>query len=156
LRAGQIAVSVTNPLGLQSTVSTGVIRALGCVVPGPAEPIEDVIQHTLALAPDDLGGPLADSRGHIVGVNAGTIATQPGIGWAIPSETISWVVSELLQHRRVRRVKLGVSVGAARLTRRTLRDLDLLSPLVVRVQAVDPNAAAHRADLREGDVITTA
>lgn len=155
LRVGQLVIAMGNPFGLQSTVSTGVVSALGRGLRGgDGRLIENVVQHTAPLNPGNSGGPLVDARGRVVGINTAVIAWSQGLGFAVPSESASWVVSEFLQHGRVRRVYLGIAVGSIRLTKPIVRALDLLSPTAVQIAAVSEDGPAARAGVREGDVIT--
>ena len=109
LRVGQLAIAMGNPLGFQSTVSTGVVSALGRALRSTkGRLIENIIQHTAPLNPGNSGGPLVDSTGKVVGINTAIIAQAQGIGFSIPADTAKWVVSEILTHGRVRAV-LSVS-----------------------------------------------
>ena len=156
LRVGQLVIAMGNPFGLQSTVSTGVVSALGRGLRGgDGRLIENVVQHTAPLNPGNSGGPLVDPRGHVVGINTAVIAWSQGLGFAVPSETASWVVSELLQHGKVRRVYLGIAIGSVRLPRHLVRSLDLLNDNAVQIAAVAEGSPAWRAGVREGDVITS-
>ncbi len=95
LRAGQLVIAIGNPLGFQSTVSTGVVSALGRALRSrQGRLIESIIQHTAPLNPGNSGGPLVDSRGRVVGINTAIIALAQGIGFAIPANTARWVVSQ--------------------------------------------------------------
>ena len=85
LRAGQLVIAMGNPLGFESSVSTGVVSALGRSQTGRL--IENIIQHTAPLNPGNSGGPLLDSRGAVVGINTAIIARAQGIGFAIPART---------------------------------------------------------------------
>ena len=112
-KVGQLAVAIGNPLGFESTVSTGVVSALGRSLRGRTNRLIDgVIQHTAPLNPGNSGGPLVDSRGRVVGINTAIIARSQGLGFAIAVETAAWVLGQLLAHGRVRRAWLGI--GAAR------------------------------------------
>ena len=73
--------------------------------------IENIIQHSAPLNPGNSGGPLVDSRGRVVGVNTAIIAMAQGLGFAVPANTARWVISELLSHRRVRRLHLGITAS---------------------------------------------
>jgi S1-C subfamily serine protease len=100
LRVGQIVIAIGNPFGFQSTVSTGVVSALGRALRSAERRlIENIIQHTAPLNPGNSGGPLVDSRGRVVGINTAIIAMAQGIGFSIPSDTARWVVSQLLTRR---------------------------------------------------------
>jgi S1-C subfamily serine protease len=106
-----LVIAIGNPLGFQSTVSTGVVSALGRGLRSrDGRPIENVIQHTAQLNPGNSGGPLVDSRGRVVGINTAIIAMAQGIGFAIPADTARWVASQLLTYGRVRRGYLGITV----------------------------------------------
>jgi len=146
-RVGQLAVAIGNPLGFESTVSTGVVSALGRSLRGRGNRLIDgVIQHTAPLNPGNSGGPLLDGNGRVLGVNTAIIARSQGIGFAIAVETAAWVLGQLLQHGRVRRAWLGVGALRRPLDRR-------LGAAAVEVQSVEPNSPASRAGLKDGDLI---
>jgi len=154
LRVGQLVIALGNPFGLHSTVSTGVVSALGRSLRSPGgRLIEGVIQHTAPLNPGNSGGPLVDPRGLVVGVNSAVVAWSQGLGFAVPSATAQWVVSELLDHGRVRRAYLGIVAAPRAIEPRAARDLDLLNEGGVHVAGVEPGSPADRAGLREGDLI---
>jgi S1-C subfamily serine protease len=154
LRVGQLLIAMGSPLGLHSTVSTGIVSALGRNMRGSdGRLIENVIQHTAPINPGNSGGPLIDSRGHVVGVNTAIIAFAQGLGFAVPSATVQWVVGELLSHGRVRRRLLGITAATRRLPRATVRELDLLTDEVIEVAGVLADGAGQRAGLHAGDLI---
>jgi S1-C subfamily serine protease len=154
LRVGQLVIAMGSPLGLQSTVSTGVVSALGRSMRGrDGRLIENVVQHAAPINPGNSGGPLVDSRGRVVGINTAIIAMAQGIGFAIPSATAEWVLSEILTHGKVRRRQLGISASIARLPRALVRELDLLADQGVEVQDVVVGSLAALAGVRPGDVI---
>jgi len=156
LRVGQLAIAIGNPLGFQSTVSTGVISALGRSLRSQAgRLIENVIQTDVPLNPGNSGGPLVDSRGRVIGVNTAIISMAQGISFSIPVNTAQWVVSELLTRGRVRRAYLGLSGQARPLSRRAQRYFELAGKTAVEVTSVESNGPAHRAGLRAGDRIIT-
>jgi hypothetical protein len=102
-------VAIGNPLGFQSTVSAGVVSALGRSFPSSTvRPIENVIQTEVALNPGNSGGPLVDSAGRVVGINTAIIAMAQGLSFAVPIDTATWVIGELLSHGHVRRAWLGL------------------------------------------------
>src|SRR5580693_5786068 len=154
LRAGQLVVAVGNPFGFESTVSAGVVSALGRSLRSrQGRLIEGIVQHTAALNPGNSGGPLVDSRGRVVGVNTAIIAMAQGIGFAVPAGTAQWVLTEILTQGRVRRAYLGVSVRDRVLDTRLVRALDLLVTRAVEIVTRDQQGPAVQAQLHSGDLI---
>jgi S1-C subfamily serine protease len=154
LRVGQLVIAMGSPLGLQSTVSTGVVSALGRSMRGrDSRLIENVIQHAAPINPGNSGGPLVDSRGFVVGINTAIIAMAQGLGFAIPSRTAEWVLGEILTHGKVRRRQLGIAAQVVRLPRALVRELDLLSDQGVEVHEVTRGSLAAEAGIEKGDVI---
>ena len=154
LRVGQLVIAMGSPLGLQSTVSTGVVSAVGRGMRAQnGRLIENVIQHAAPINPGNSGGPLVDSRGRVVGVNTAIIAFAQGLGFAVPSNTVQWVARELLAHGRVQRRQLGIVATPARLPRAIVRELDLLSDQAVAVVEVNRDGLAQQAGLRAGDLL---
>jgi S1-C subfamily serine protease len=154
LRVGQLVIAIGNPFGFQSTVSTGVVSALGRALRSrPGRLIENIIQHSAPLNPGNSGGPLVDSRGRVVGVNTAIIMMAQGIGFAIPANTAKWVVSQLLTQGRVRRGFLGLSARPRPLERRLVRFHRLNHDSAVEAISVDPQGPAAQAGLKEGDLI---
>ncbi len=154
LRPGQLVIAIGNPFGVQSTVSTGVVSALGRGLRNrDGRLIENIIQHTAPLNPGNSGGPLVDSRGRVVGINTAIIPAAQGIGFSVPSNTARFVVSQLLTHGKVRRGYLGVSARRRPLDRRLVRVHGLPAESAVEVVSVDPRGPAASADVRAGDLI---
>jgi S1-C subfamily serine protease len=154
LRPGQVAIAIGNPYGFQSTVTTGVISALGrSLRSNSGRLIEDVIQTDAALNPGNSGGPLVDSRGHVIGVNTATISSAQGICFAIGINTAKFVASRLLRDGRIRRNFIGVSAQTVPIHRRVVRFYNLAKETGVVVVGIEPNSPARVAGLREGDVI---
>lgn len=153
---GQVAIALGSPLGLHSTVTAGIVSAIGRSLRGrDGRLIDDVVQHTAPINPGNSGGPLLDSRGRVIGINTAIIAMAQGLGFAISSTTAEWVISEFLQHGRVRRLRLGIAAGIVRLPRRTRRLLDLLNETAVQVQGVEDGSAAKRAGIQPEDLIVS-
>ena len=97
LRVGQLVIAMGDPLGFHSTVSTGVVSALGRSMRGQqGRLIENIIQHSAPLNPGNSGGPLVDSHNRIIGINTAIIHMAQALGFAIPANTAKWVVGELL------------------------------------------------------------
>lgn len=154
LRVGQLVIAIGNPFGFQSTVSTGVVSALGRALRSQSgRLIENIIQHSAPLNPGNSGGPLVDSHGRVVGVNTAIIMMAQGIGFAIPANTAKWVVSQLLTHGRVRRGFLGLAARQRPLERRLVRYHRLSSESAVEAISVDPRGPAAQAGVQEGDLI---
>ena len=154
LRAGQLVIAIGNPLGFQSTVSTGVVSALGRALRSMSgRLIENVIQHTAPLNPGNSGGPLVDSRGRIVGVNTAIIPVAQGIGFAIPSNTAEWVVSQLITTGKVRRAYLGIAGRSRPLSRSLIRFHNLPNKHAVEVVSVEKGGPADASGLKERDLI---
>lgn len=154
LRVGQLVIAIGNPLGFSNTVSTGVISALGRALRGQAgRLIENIIQTSVPLNPGNSGGPLVDSRGRVIGINAAMIAVAQGIGFAVPVNTAKYVVGELVARGKVRRAYLGLAGQAAPIGRRLQRYFELPNATAVQVVSIEPHGPADRAGLREGDRI---
>ncbi len=154
LRTGQLVIAIGNPFGFQSTVSSGVISALGRALRSrEGRLIENIIQHTAPLNPGNSGGPLVDSRGRVVGLNTAIIAIAQGIGFSVPANTARWVVSQLLTHGRVRRASLGLVAQQAPLDRRLVRYYHLSNRHGVAALAVNREGPAYRAGVRDGDLL---
>ncbi len=154
LRPGQMAIAIGNPYGFQSTVTAGVISALGrSLRSSSGRLIEDVIQTDAALNPGNSGGPLVDSQGHVIGVNTATILPAQGICFAIGINTAKFVASRLLRDGRIRRSYIGVSAQTVPIHRRIVRFYNLPKETGVVVVGVEPDSPARTAGLREGDVI---
>jgi S1-C subfamily serine protease len=154
LRVGQLVVAIGNPYGFQSTVTAGVVSALGRSLRSySGRLIDDVIQTDAALNPGNSGGPLVDSAGRVVGVNTATILPAQGICFAIGINTAKFVASRLLRDGRIRRSYIGVSAQTVPVHRRVVRFYDLPKETGVVVLSVEEKSPARRAGVREGDVI---
>lgn len=154
LRVGQLVIALGNPLGFQSTVSTGVISAVGRTWRTESgRLIENIIQHTSPLNPGSSGGPLVDSRGRVIGINTAMIWGAQGINFAIPSDTVKWVVSQLLTQGRVRRGYLGIALRQRPLDRLLAQLYELTNTYAVEVMVVEPGGPASQAGIVEGDLI---
>ena len=114
LVVGQKVLAIGNPFGLDRTLTTGIISALGREFPtGNGFVIEDVIQTDASINPGNSGGPLLDSKGRVIGVNTAIYSpsgASAGIGFAIPIDTVARIVPQLIRYGQVRRAGLGVSV----------------------------------------------
>jgi len=154
LRVGQLVVAIGNPYVFQSTVTAGVVSALGRSLRSySGRLIDDVIQTDAALNPGNSGGPLVDSAGRVVGVNTATILPAQGICFAIGINTAKFVASRLLRDGRIRRSFIGVSAQTVPIHRRVVRFYDLIKESGALVLSLEEKSPAQRAGLRENDVI---
>jgi S1-C subfamily serine protease len=153
LRRGQLVVAIGNPLGFESTVTAGVISALGRSLRARSgRLIEDVIQTDAALNPGSSGGPLVATTGEVVGINTAMINGAQGICFAVASNTAVFVVSEIIRHGRVRRAHIGIVAQSVPLPRRLALALGR-DPRAVGIGQVESGGPAASAGLQEGDVL---
>jgi len=149
-----MAIAIGNPYSFQSTVTAGVISALGRSLRSySGRLIEDVIQTDAALNPGNSGGPLVNSQGQVIGVNTATILPAQGICFAIGINTAKFVASRLLRDGRIRRSYIGISAQTVPIHRRVVRFYNLPAETGVVVVGIEPNSPALKASIREGDVI---
>jgi S1-C subfamily serine protease len=154
LRRGQLAVAIGNPLGFESTVTAGVISALGRSLRARSgRLIEDVIQTDAALNPGNSGGPLVNSRGEVIGINTAVIAGAQGICFAVASNTAQYVLSEIIQHGRVRRAFIGVAAQTVAVPRRYARAAEIDNAFGAMITANEPDGPADVAGLMSYDVV---
>ncbi len=162
LMVGQQVFAIGNPFGLDHTLTTGVISALGREIGSAADvPIRDVIQTDAAINPGNSGGPLLDSSGRLIGVNTAIYSPSgayAGIGFAIPVDTVQWVVPDLIQHGRVMRPTLGVQLANNQVTQqlgiRGALILDVVPASTAARAGLQPTRRDQRGRLVLGDVIT--
>jgi S1-C subfamily serine protease len=154
LRVGQLVIAIGNPLGFQATVTAGVVSAIGRSLRSQnGRLIEDVIQTDAALNPGNSGGPLVDSRGHVVGINTAIIQGAQGICFAVPINTARWVAGLLIKDGRVHRAYLGITGETRPLHIRIAREHGLSAPSGVGVVQVASGSPADQAGLQPRDVI---
>jgi S1-C subfamily serine protease len=154
LRPGQLVVAIGNPLGFASTVTSGIVSALGRTMRSQnGRPIDAVIQTDAALNPGNSGGPLVDSRGEVVGINTAIISGAQGICFAVPVATAQLVIPQLIAGGRVRRGWIGVAGQSIQLSRRRMQLSHLTAPGAVLITEVTPGSPADDAGLRARDII---
>jgi S1-C subfamily serine protease len=154
LRVGQLVIAIGDPLGFHSTVTTGVVSALGRSLSArDGRLIENVIQTDAALNPGNSGGPLVDTHAKVVGINTAIIPTAQGICFAIPAATARMVAGMLIRDGRVRRAYLGIGGAATPIGRQLANELGITNASGIRVLEVVPNGPAQRAGLEARDLI---
>jgi serine protease Do len=154
LVVGEPAIAIGNPLGLQRTVTSGVISALGRVVPAEGVTLDDMIQTDAAINPGNSGGPLVNIRGQVIGINT-VIAQSPGggLGFAVPSNVAAQVFKSFLSKGRVVILWIGVQYGPITPDIAQAYHLPVDSGLLVA--GVVPGGPADRAGLQKNDIIVS-
>jgi len=154
LKVGQLAIAIGNPYGFQTTVTAGVVSALGRSLRAKSgRLIDDVIQTDAALNPGNSGGPLVDSAGRVIGVNTATIMPAQGLCFAIAIDTAKFVASRLMRDGRIRRSYIGVAGQNVPMLRRVAHHYGLPNKNGILVISMDEGSPAKNAGLQEGDVI---
>jgi S1-C subfamily serine protease len=153
LQVGQRVLAIGNPFGFQSTLTTGVVSALGRTVQtGQQTFIDEAIQTDAAINRGNSGGPLLNSAGEVVGINTAIYTptgTTAGIGFAIPINTAKLIVQDLLTEGRVRRAILGIQ--GTELWPSLAEGLNLPVQEGILVEFVTPGGPAERAGIRGGN-----
>jgi S1-C subfamily serine protease len=155
LRRGHLVVAIGNPLGFESTVTAGVVSALGRSLRSRnGRLIDDVIQTDAALNPGNSGGPLVAASGEVVGINTAMIGGAQGLCFAVSSNTALFVIGEFIGHGRVRRAHLGIAAQTLPLPRRIAVVVGAGS-YAVRIGEIEPSGPAAKSGLSVGDIILT-
>jgi S1-C subfamily serine protease len=154
LRSGQLAIAIGNPLGFEQTVTAGIVSAVGRSLRATTgRLIDDVIQTDAALNPGNSGGPLADSKGRVIGINTAVIQGAQGICFSVAANTALDVLSQILRYGRVRRASLGIEGAQTVIPRHIARAADVAQATGVRVMAVLKDGPAAHAEIEPGDLI---
>jgi S1-C subfamily serine protease len=153
LKRGQLVVAIGNPLGFESTVTAGVVSALGRSLRAVSgRLIDDVIQTDAALNPGNSGGPLVATTGQVVGINTAMISRAQGICFAVASNTAVFAVAEFVAHGRVRRAHIGIAAETVPLPRR-IGLATGAGQRAIRVSEVESGGPAAEAGVLAGDLL---
>jgi S1-C subfamily serine protease len=157
LLVGQAVYAIGNPFGLDQTLTTGIVSALGREIESVSGiPIRDVIQTDAAINPGNSGGPLLNSSGELIGVNTAIYSpsgASAGIGFSIPADAVRWVVPELIQYGKIKRPTLGVELA------RPLRNIegalvyDVVTGGAAARAGVKPTTVDRNGNIILGDII---
>ena len=162
LRVGQSVFAIGNPFGLDQTLTTGIISALGREIESVGKvPIRDVIQTDAAINPGNSGGPLLDSQGKLIGVNTAIFSPSgayAGVGFSIPSHVVAWVVPDLIKYGKINRPTLGVELASPQVMRRMGMEgiliLEVLKGGAAEKSGLRPTRRNREGSIVLGDVIT--
>jgi S1-C subfamily serine protease len=154
ITVGQIAIAIGNPLGLDNTVTAGIVSALGRTFPArTGRLIDNVLQTDAALNPGNSGGPLLNTRGQVIGVNTAIIPAAQGISFAIGSKTAEFVASWLIKEGRIRRSYIGVAGQDVSIHERVARFHQLRQRSGILVHTIEKDSAAAAAGLEINDIL---
>lgn len=154
LQAGQIAIAIGNPLGLQHTITAGVVSALGRTLrASDGRLIDDIIQTDASLNPGNSGGPLVNSLGQVIGVNTAMIPRAHGICFAVSGNLAAHSAGQLIIHGKVKRAWLGIAGQLVNLTERMIAVNKLERKTGVYVFEIEPDAPPYNNEIRTGDII---
>lgn len=154
LEPGQIAIAIGNPMGLQHTVTAGVVSATARTLrAGSGRLIDDVIQTDAALNPGNSGGPLLNSEGRVIGVNTAIVSAAQGLCFAVSSNIAAYVAGRLIMYGKVKRAQLGVAAQTVNLSSRMVGANGLKTKTGVYVFEIVPDANVYNNELRLADII---
>ena len=154
LLVGQQAIAIGNPLGFEHTVTVGVVSALNRVIPGGGTSLRDLIQTDASIGPGNSGGPLIDSCGRVIGVNAAIVTSDSGIsnlGFAVPINTVKHAVQSLSTAGKIAVPWLGI--GYTEIDDQIAKSFDLPTKSGLLVGSVVPNSPAAKSGVKKGDII---
>ena len=161
LQVGQSVFAIGNPFGLDQTLTTGIVSALGREIESVSgAPIRDVIQTDAAINPGNSGGPLLDSSGKLIGVNTAIYSpsgASAGIGFSIPVDAVSWVIPELIAYGKIKRPSLGVELARPQITDRLGIEgaliIDVIRNSGAEKAGLKPTMRNRRGGIELGDII---
>ncbi len=158
---GEWAIAIGNPLGLDNTVTTGIVSATGRSSSqiGVGDKRLDFIQTDAAINPGNSGGPLLNAQGEVIGINTAIIKNAQGLGFAIPINRAAEIAEQLIAEGKVEHPYLGISmITLNEQTKQQLaqqKELDVSEEEGVLIVKVVPNSPADKAGLKSGDIITS-
>jgi S1-C subfamily serine protease len=156
LQPGQIAIAIGNPLGLQHTVTAGVVSALGRTLrANNGRLIDDIIQTDASLNPGNSGGPLVNSLGQVIGVNTATILSAQGLCFAVSANVAAFVAGKLIMEGKVKRAYLGIAGQVVNLTGRMVAANRLEKDTGVYVYEVVADQPSYNNEIHTGDIIVS-
>ncbi len=154
LEPGQIAMAIGNPMGLQHTVTTGVVSATGRTLrANNGRLIDDIIQTDAALNPGNSGGPLVNSSGKVIGVNTAVVSSAQGLCFAVSSNLAAYVAGQLIIHGKVKRAQLGIAAQLVNLTPRMIAANQLKTKTGIYVFEIVADADVYNNQFKLADII---
>ncbi len=159
LQIGEWAIAIGNPLGLDNTVTTGIVSATGrnSSQIGVGDKRIDFIQTDAAINPGNSGGPLLNAKGEVIGINTAIIKNAQGLGFAIPINTVRDIAEQLIANGKVDHSFLGIRMASLtpeiKQQLKNKHNINLQNETGVLIVEVVPNSPAAKAGLRGGDVI---
>jgi S1-C subfamily serine protease len=154
IKVGQLVIAIGNPYGFQTTVTAGVISALGrSLRAGSGRLIDNVIQTDAALNPGNSGGPLINSRGEVIGVNTAAILPAQNICFATAINTAKFVAGKLIKDGKIKRSYIGIAGQNVPIHRRIVRYYNLPVEKGILITSIERNSPSQKAGLSEGDII---
>ena len=152
LKLGQLVLAVSNPRGIQPSVTAGIVAGIGRPFQGAwGRTIENTIVSDIALYPGASGGPLVNSEGQVVGLNVATF--PPARSISVPATTVKTVVDQIVKEGRVRRAYLGISGQPIELPTRTAQRANLTQESGIMLFSVEEDSPAEKAGLSIGDIL---
>jgi len=154
IHVGQLAIAIGNPYGFQTTVTAGVVSALGrSLRANSGRLIDNVIQTDAALNPGNSGGPLVNSKGEVIGVNTAAILPAQNICFAMAINTAKFVAGKLIKDGKIKRSYIGIAGQNVPIHRRIVRYYNLPIEKGIMITGMADDGPAKKAGIAEGDII---